>query len=132
MSVSRVLVALGLCFCLPACVSQDGGPSSDPPAAIQITPHSQGAGRETFMLWCSGCHAAGRENPGSMRLEITRGRERSVLLERDDLHPEYVKVVVRQGYMSMPPFKSTDIPDEALEDLARFVASAVEHRKGAP
>jgi len=45
-----------------------------------------------------------------------------VLLERTDLSPEAVTLFVRQGVLSMPPFRKTEVTDAELAALSAFVS----------
>jgi hypothetical protein len=42
--------------------------------------------------------------------------------DRTDLTPELVKVFVRQGILSMAPFRKTEITDAELDALAAYLA----------
>ena len=80
------------------------------------------SGEEIFNMHCLSCHAAGPGHPGTMRLELRLGKDKSVLTERDDLHPEYIKTIVRQGILLMPPFRPSEITDSELLALATYLA----------
>ena len=58
-----------------------------------------------------------------MRLDVRLGLDGSVLRERQDLVPEYVKIVVRNGFQMMPAFRPTEITDLELDQLAAYVTS---------
>lgn len=79
-------------------------------------------GPELYDHWCGPCHDPGIGRPGTQGLEILRGAENSILRERDDLTADYVKLVVRQGLLMMPPFRPTEITDAELDRLAQFLA----------
>lgn len=79
-------------------------------------------GRAVYEHWCAPCHAPGPGHPGTQSLQIKyNGSLPAVLLERTDLTPEAVKVFVRQGVLSMAPFRKTEISDEDLDALAKYV-----------
>ena len=81
------------------------------------------SGEAVYKRWCSHCHSAGRGNPGTESLQVKYGgRVPAVLLDRTDLDPMAVKMFVRQGVLSMPPFRKTEITDAELAVLANFVA----------
>lgn len=102
-----LVAALGL---LAQGASAQGSPDTEP-------------GRAVYEHWCAPCHAAGPGHPGTQSLQIKyNGSVSAVLLERTDLAPEVVKVFVRQGVLSMAPFRKTEIPDAELDDLAAYVA----------
>ena len=79
-------------------------------------------GEAVYEHWCAPCHAAGPGHPGTQSLQIKYdGSLPAVLVERDDLTPEAIKVFVRQGVLSMAPFRKTEITDDELEDLAAYL-----------
>lgn len=80
-------------------------------------------GEAVYERWCSHCHAAGPGHPGTQGLQIKyRGQTPAVLVERTDLTPDAVKTFVRQGVLSMAPFRKTEITDAELDDLAAFLS----------
>lgn len=81
----------------------------------------EGAER-TWTLYCKGCHEAGTaEHPATLRLHYTRGPEKASIKGRKDLTPEYLKEVVRKGYLEMVGFRQTEITDAQLDELIRFI-----------
>ena len=104
---ARPLLAMAVLLAAPAGFAADAAP----------------AGEAVYQRWCSHCHNAGRGNPGTDSLQVKYGgRVPAVLLERTDLNADAVKVFVRQGVLSMPPFRKTEITDAELAALAAFVA----------
>jgi mono/diheme cytochrome c family protein len=95
------------------------------PVTQAATPAAAPAsGEQVYMRWCVHCHAAGRGNPGTQSLQVKYGgRVPAVLVERTDLTAEAIKVFVRQGVLSMPPFRKTEITDAELAVLATWMAS---------
>lgn len=82
------------------------------------------SGQAVYQRWCVHCHSDGRGNPGTDSLRVKYGGKVSpVLLERTDLTPQAVAVFVRQGVLSMAPFRKTEISDAELTALAAYVAS---------
>lgn len=80
-------------------------------------------GEAVYQRWCVHCHAAGRGNPGTESLQFKyQGKVPAVLLERTDLAPAAVALFVRQGVLSMPPFRKTEITDPELRVLSDYVA----------
>jgi mono/diheme cytochrome c family protein len=89
-------------------------PASAPPAS----------GESVYKHWCVHCHSAGRGNPGTDSLKVKyKDAIPAVLLDRTDLTPQFVTVSVRQGVLSMPPFRKTEITDTELAALSAWVAS---------
>jgi mono/diheme cytochrome c family protein len=112
------------CLVLAGCATgNDSAVRADVAPPERQSSESYRVGQEVFAARCEACHAAGREHPGTLRLELSRGKERSVLLARRDLNAEYIKVIVRNGLLMMPPFRPTEIPDEELDSLATYVAN---------
>ena len=92
-------------------------------AASAAEPAAPVSGEAVYKRWCSHCHSAGRGNPGTDSLQVKYGgRVPAVLLDRTDLDVAAVKMFVRQGVLSMPPFRKTEITDTELTVLASFVA----------
>jgi (+)-pinoresinol hydroxylase len=80
-------------------------------------------GQAVYDYWCAPCHAPGPGHPGTQSLQVKYGDSLPAVLEdREDLTPEVVKVFVRQGVLSMPPFRKTEITDDELEALAAYLA----------
>jgi mono/diheme cytochrome c family protein len=92
--------------------------AADVPVSAATAP-----GEAVYQRWCVHCHAAGRGNPGTESLQVKYGgKVPAVLLERTDLAPQAVSVFVRQGVLSMAPFRKTEITDAELAALSAFVA----------
>jgi mono/diheme cytochrome c family protein len=80
-------------------------------------------GEQVYKRWCVHCHAAGRGNPGTESLQVKyKGNPPAVLLDRTDLTPQAIALFVRQGVLSMPPFRKTEITDTELAALASWMA----------
>ncbi len=83
------------------------------------------SGQAVYQRWCVHCHSTGRGNPGTESLQIKyKGTPPAVLLDRTDLTADVIKVFVRQGALSMPPFRKTEITDAELAALSTWMASA--------
>jgi (+)-pinoresinol hydroxylase len=81
-------------------------------------------GEQVYNRWCVHCHSPGRGNPGTQSLQTKYHNEKpAVLLERTDLTPEFIAFSVRQGVMSMPPFRKTEVTDTELAALSKWLAS---------
>ena len=88
-------------------------------SAAMITIHE---GKALFDLYCLACHDAGPGHPGTQRLQERVGEAQAALLARDNLPPDYIKLVVREGFKLMPPFRPSEITDTQLDVLAAYVA----------
>ena len=88
-----------------------------PAAAADLT------GKEVFERHCIHCHGAGDEMTGTLQLARTRGKDKALLTERDDLPAEYIRMIVRQGLKAMPAFVPSDLTDAQLQALADYLAN---------
>jgi mono/diheme cytochrome c family protein len=89
-------------------------------------------GNEVFSQRCAACHSPIPTEiygpvmlppmPGTQALAARyRGEIPAALEERTDLVAEYVRTVVRNGYISMPFFRPTELSDEDLEALLAYL-----------
>ena len=79
-------------------------------------------GKTLFELHCVACHGAGIGHPGTMRLQERVEEAQAALLDRDNLPAGYVKLVVREGFKLMPPFRPSEITDAQLDSLAAYIS----------
>ena len=114
-SFSLLLLALGACS--KESSEQEALEPEKPAKLVSVS------GEEVYQRYCVACHAPGPGHPGTMRLAIRLGEEKSVLTERKDLQPAYIKTIVRQGILLMPPFRPAEISDRELEALAEYLAN---------
>ena len=89
-------------------------------------------GQEVFGQRCAACHgpipapiygpAFLPPMPGTQALAARyRGELPAALEERTDLAAVYIRTVVRNGYVSMPFFRPTELSDEDLDALAAYL-----------
>jgi mono/diheme cytochrome c family protein len=76
-------------------------------------------GRKLFHERCGYCHLAG--GTGAIMLARRLGRDRSLLEERTDLSPEYIKKMTRVGINGMPPHNRIELPDSELDLVAIYL-----------
>jgi mono/diheme cytochrome c family protein len=89
-------------------------------------------GDAKFQHSCAPCHGPGPGDdgramlPGTDALRIKyRGTTTPALLEeRSDLPYPTLRVFVRQGSMSMPPFRPTELTDAEIADIAAYLAES--------
>ena len=89
-------------------------------------------GDAKFQHTCAPCHGAGVGDdghamlPGTDALRIKyKGANPpvpAVLEERTDLTAPVLKVFVRHGSFSMPPFRPTELTDAEIADIAAYIA----------
>lgn len=90
-------------------------------ASAQDAPNIE-RGKAVYEHWCAPCHAPGPGHPGTQSLQLKYdGNLPAVLLERTDLGSDAIKTFVRQGILSMAPFRKTEITDAELDDLAAYL-----------
>ena len=78
-------------------------------------------GERVFQQWCVHCHGEDNSGPGTLRLTWDKGREKSLLTERHDLDPEYIRFIVRRGLDEMPSFRITEISAAEMNALVDFL-----------
>jgi mono/diheme cytochrome c family protein len=82
---------------------------------------AQQPGKQLFHARCGACHLA--SGGGTVMLAKRLGKDKSLLEERKDLLPLYIRTVVRQGVGSMPWFTRTELPDADLNAIADYLGS---------
>lgn len=83
--------------------------------------HSTNEGERLFGEKCAFCHV-GAKNTGAMMLGRRLGKAHAELTSRTDLDPDYVKAVVRNGLVNMPPINRVELTDAQLDEIAAFLA----------
>ena len=78
-------------------------------------------GEQIFDTRCVFCHGEGLGHPAWQMLALKKGKDKAEILGRPDLTPAYVKHVVRNGFIEMPPFRPSEISDADLDALANYV-----------
>ena len=78
-----------------------------------------GEGTKLFARECAICHS--ESGFGTMMLARRLGADRSLLRERTDLVPDYVKTVVRHGLASMPPLSRVEVSDDELQAIIVYL-----------
>ena len=90
------------------------------------------AGKSVFQVRCAPCHGADRGGdpghrmlPGTDALRIKyQGKVPALLEQRTDLTAAALKVFVRRGTWSMPPFRKTEISDTDIDNIAAYLAES--------
>jgi len=84
---------------------------------------SDATGATIYEHYCIACHDRGGGHPGTQNLAYLYGAEKAALADRDNLTPEYVRIMVRFGRGLMPGFRPSEISDEQLKLLADYLAA---------
>jgi mono/diheme cytochrome c family protein len=86
-------------------------------------------GDAKFQHSCAPCHGDGPGDDGRQMLPGTdalrikyRGALPALLEQRSDLTVDALRIYVRQGSMSMPPFRPTELTDDEIVDIAAYLA----------
>lgn len=111
---------------LGGCSSEDDTVAAGPQLPSQIEAVTFGLrsdipGERLYGRKCAFCHVG--RNTGTMMLEkrLPEGTP-AQLQERDDLSADYVKIVVRNGLVNMPPLTRAQLSDEELDQIAQWLA----------
>lgn len=81
---------------------------------------SKDDGERLFGQECAFCHVG--KATGTMMLGRRLGKDQAELVRRTDLEPDYVKAVVRNGLMNMPPFSRVEVTDAELDKIATYLS----------
>lgn len=79
----------------------------------------QSAGQQVFAHRCGMCHREG--GTGTFVLARRLGAAQSLLEQRTDLKPEYIRYVVRWGLMNMPRLSRVEVPDPDMNQLVAYL-----------
>lgn len=121
MTAYRYVAILAVLLSVAGCGDNETAETGEAMVGQADTYMSNLDGKALFDLYCIGCHGAGPGNPGTMRLEERLSADQAPLLDRDNLDPEYLKLVVREGFKLMPPFRPSEITDAQLDLLTVYI-----------
>ena len=120
---TALLATFGL---LGGCSSEGKTSAAEPQQPSQIEAVTFGLqsglpGERLYGRECAFCHVG--RNTGTTMLEkrLPEGTP-AQLHERTDLSADYVKIVVRNGLVNMPPISRADLSDEDLDLIAQWLA----------
>ena len=86
------------------------------------------AGAVVFRHWCADCHGPG-PLPGTRVLQRKyQGAIPAALEERPDIPDALIRLVVRSGMTTMPPFRKTEVTDRDLALLSAYLTSDMDLR----
>ena len=120
-------LALALALTLGACKGEaptpppGGGAAKGPSpiAAVMFGSGSSDQGEVLFGRECAFCHVG--KSTGALMLGRRLGKENADLTKRKDLEADYVKAVVRNGLVNMPPFSRVELTDAELDAIAVYL-----------
>ncbi|MCX7034999.1 MAG: cytochrome c [Proteobacteria bacterium] len=105
--MKQLLVLLALALALPVAGWAD-----------ELTAQ-QSAGQKVFAHRCGMCHREG--GTGTFVLARRLGAAQSLLEQRTDLKPEYIRYVVRWGLVNMPRLSRVEVPDPDMNQLVAYL-----------
>ena len=126
------LLALPLAACKQSAPAPAGGGPGGPPPPYQTRGPMPGGdrlasgrdGKAVFQHQCGYCHLVGGMGTNLLtkqRLALGEPPEKGLLVNRDDLTADYVKMVVRKGKNAMPPQTRVDLTDPELDAVAAYL-----------
>jgi mono/diheme cytochrome c family protein len=92
-------------------------------SAAGASPANVSRGEQIFDERCVFCHAAGPGHPGTQELAVKHSNGKALIQGRSDLTPIYIRTVVRNGLIEMPPFRPSEISDRDLDALIRYLTT---------
>ena len=79
-------------------------------------------GREVYLARCEYCHGPGPQQGATMVLQGRyQGAVPSILAERTNLTPEYIRAVVRTATNGMAPIRITEVSEQDLEAVIAYL-----------
>jgi len=95
---------------------------ADAPPAVGVTDGARvERGRAAFVHRCGMCHREG--GTGTFILARRLGKEQSMLEQRTNLQPEYIRYVVRWGFVNMPRMSRVELPDADLDAVVDYLTA---------
>lgn len=122
-SISVLILALALAACskAEAPAPKEGGAAKGPSpiAAAMFGSGSRDQGEALFGRECAFCHVG--KSTGALMLGRRLGKENADLTKRTDLEADYVKAVIRNGLVNMPPFSRVELTDAEADAIAVYL-----------
>ena len=79
-------------------------------------------GEEVYQARCEYCHGEGLQKGGTMMLQQRyQGSKPSILHQRTDLLPEYIRNIVRTNTPGMTPVRITEVNERELDALISYL-----------
>ncbi|WP_284124317.1 c-type cytochrome [Parerythrobacter aestuarii] len=133
----KKLALIALPLALAACGGEapsgapEGGPPPPPPYQLRAElPEgnrlaASNEGETLYSNRCGTCHLAGGMGTNLLtvqQMKAGNSPEMGLLTNRTDLTVDYVKAVVRNGKVAMPPLSRVEATDAELDAIAAFLA----------
>lgn len=115
-------VALGIVGAGGTAFAADAAAAASP-AKVGLSPETLAKGSELFVKNCIMCHDRGMEHPGTAALTYLYGKDKGALEDRDNLTPDFVRFLVRNGRGLMPAFRNGELNDTDLKVLAEYLSA---------
>ncbi len=94
-------------------------------------------GKQVFQYVCAPCHGDGpgsdgaKTLPGTAALQLKyQGTKPALLERRSDLPATVLKVFIRNGTVSMPMFRKTEVSDTDITAIAAYLARSAQQKAG--
>ena len=87
--------------------------------ASQVASADVASDKKLFDAKCAKCH--NESGTGTFMLNRRLGKDKSLLEQRTDLAPGFVRHVVRNGILGMPPFTRVEVTDAELDAIVRYL-----------
>lgn len=91
--------------------------------AVTPSPAILAQGENIYQHYCTICHERGVGYPGTQALGFLYGEDKAALADRDDLAPDFVRNIVRNGRGLMPGFRMSEINNQELDALAAYLSA---------
>ena len=75
--------------------------------------------KQTYTARCVKCH--GESGTGTVMLGRRLGKDKGMLERRADLQSVFVRHVVRNGIVSMPPLTRVEVTNDELDAILRYL-----------
>ena len=89
-------------------------------------------GQAAYTHRCAMCHREGNGNTGTFILSRRVGKDKSVIEQRTDLQPAYIRQVVRSGLVNMPRLSRVEMPDTDLDAVIAYLVAPKASSKATP
>lgn len=129
--IARMLAPVALMMLVTGCSGENSAPTPQVKAQPKISAittatfgrNSKDEGERLFGKECAFCHVGTSTGSFMLGRRLPDDQKGNAdLNKRTDLDADYVKAVVRNGLVNMPPFSRIEISDEELDKIAIYLA----------